>query len=137
MKQARTFYIGNSRGALMRVLSMLSSLLVKPEDDYELELRPRRKEKTNAQRNYFHKVCELIGKQLGYTKGQVKEMVKEYHFGEDVITTPSGRVYRVIQSSEDEDRHGYNDLIDSALRWGAENGAPVDDPRPMDMRKAA
>lgn len=121
----------------MRVLSMLSSFLIKPEDDYELELRPRKKAKTNAQRNYFHIICEEIGKQLGYTKGQVKEMVKEYHFGEDVIQTPSGRVYRVIQSSEDEERHGYGQLIDSALRWGAENGALVNDPRPVDMRRAA
>ena len=133
----RVFYIGSSRAALMRVLSMLGGLLVKPTDDLELELRPRRKEKSHQQRKYLHKICTDIGKQLGYTMGQVKAMVKEEHFGADTIQTPSGRVYHVIQSSEDEDRGGYSALIETALRWGAENGAPVDDPRPVDMRRAA
>ena len=125
----RTFYIGNSREKLHRVLSMLASLLIRPEDDWELVLKPHKRDKTHEQRKLFHAMCGDVGKELGYTPGQVKAMVKEEHFGKDTITSPSGRKYEVVQSSEEADRPEYSELIETLLRWAAENGVPLEDRR--------
>lgn len=122
----RVYRIGNNRGRLHQVLSMLANLLIKPEDDLELVLREARKEKTHTQRKLFHAMCAEAGRALGYTPGQVKEMVKQEHFGRDSIKAPNGKTYDVLQSSEEADRLEYSDLIETLLRWAAENGVPLD-----------
>ena len=122
MKESRTFHIGGSREKLMRVLSMLSNLLVTPEDDLELSIGPRRKEKSHQQRKKWHAMLEDMARQLGYTKPQMKEVVKSELMGSEWITLPSGRKYEVIPSSEDEDRFGYSELIEGTYRVAAENG---------------
>lgn len=123
----RQYRIGNSRKRLMEVLSLLSNFLVKEEDDYQLWIGPARKEKTHEQRKLFHKLCSDAGKELGYTPGQVKAMVKEEYFGLDTITTRSGKTYTVVQSSEEADRPEYSELIECLLRWCAENGVLLDE----------
>ncbi len=122
----RTYRIGGSRKRLLDLLSMLSNMLIKPEDDYQLTLGPARKEKSHAQRKLFHKLCTEAGKELGYTMGQIKEMVKEEHFGREEILAPNGKLYLVVQSSEESDRIDYSALIETLLRWAAENGVPLD-----------
>jgi hypothetical protein len=74
-------------------------------------------------------MCTDVGKELGYTPGQVKAMVKEEHFGKDTITSPSGKKYELVQSSEEADRPEYSELIETLLRWAAENGIPIEDRR--------
>ena len=120
--QARTFHVGNSREKFMRVLSVLASLLVRKEDDLEIEVRERRKEKTAKQRGAWHALLTEFGKALGYTMPQMKEVVKRELMGSEWITLPNGKKYEVIPSSEAEDRYGYNDLIEGTLRIAAENG---------------
>lgn len=122
----RVYRIGNSRKRLMEVLSTLSNLLVKPEDDFQLTIGPARKEKSSAQRKLFHALCKEAGDELGYTKGQVKEIVKREHFGTETITARNGKRYEVVQSSEEADREDYSALIETLLRWAAENGVPLD-----------
>lgn len=123
----RIYRIGNSRKRLLEVLSMLANLLVKPDDDLQLVVGPARKEKTHTQRKLFHALCTEAGRELGYTPGQVKEIVKREHFGTETLTDRQGRVYRdVVQSSEEADRTEYSDLIETLLRWAAENGVPLD-----------
>jgi hypothetical protein len=122
----RQYRIGNSRKRLMEVLSLLSSFLIAPEDDYVLEIRPARKEKSHDQRKLFHALCTQAGKELGHTPGQVKAMVKEEHFGLDTIKAKSGKTYTVVQSSEDADRYEYSELIETLLRWSSENGVLLD-----------
>lgn len=122
----RTFRVGNSRKRWLEVLSMLSNMLIRQEDDLQLTVGPVRKEKTHTQRKLFHALCAEAGKGLGYTKGQVKAMVKIEHYGTDTMTTPSKKTYEVVQSSEDSDREDYSALIETLLRWAAENGVPLD-----------
>lgn len=122
----RQYRIGNSRQRLMEVLSLLASFLIKPEDDYVLEIRPARKEKSHDQRKLFHALCAQAGKELGHTPGQIKAMVKQEFFGVDQITTRSGKTYNVVQSSEEADRIEYSALIEALLQWAAENGVLLD-----------
>lgn len=91
-------------------------------------LRPLFRNKSQQQRNFFHAVCTDIGEQMGLTMGQVKEAVKQEEFGFEEFKA-FGRWYRTVQSSEDADRENYSKLIDTAIRWAAEGGVIVKDPR--------
>ena len=118
----RTFRIGNSRQRLLAVLSQLSSFLIQETDDWEIVVRKARKEKTHQQRKTWHALLTEFGQALGYTMPQMKQVVKREIFGAEWIKLPNGKEVEVIQSSEDEDRHGYANLIDHTLRIAAENG---------------
>ena len=122
----RLFHIGNSSKRLHEVLSLLSNFLINPEDDYVLEIRPARREKSHDQRKLFHSLCKEAGKELGHTPGQIKDMVKQEYFGLDQITTKKGKTYTVVQSSEEADRFEYSELIECLLRWASENGVLLD-----------
>jgi hypothetical protein len=89
---------------------------------FQIEQGPVVKDKTPAQRRTFHRLCGEFGKAIGLTKGQVKELVKVEHFGRDTVTLKNGKVYEVVQSSEEADRPDYSDLIETLLRIAAENG---------------
>lgn len=82
--------------------------------------------KTHEQRKKFHKLCRLIGKEIGLTPGQVKYAVKVDHFGIDMFTL-HGKTYAFVQSSEDTDRIEYSELVEAAYRWAAENGILIPD----------
>lgn len=129
MMETRTFRIGNSRQRLIAVLSQLSNLLIRPQDDLELTIGEAKKQKTNAQRGLFHALCAEFGRAIGETPGRVKAIVKEEHYGIDEVRLPSGKVHRVVQSSEDSDRGEYAELINTLLRVAAENGVVLDSRR--------
>jgi hypothetical protein len=84
--------------------------------------------KTQEQRGYFHAICTEIGTAMGLTMGQVKEAVKAEEFGYEEFKAV-GKWYRMVQSSEDTDRGNYSKLIETAIRWAAEGGVTVKDPR--------
>jgi hypothetical protein len=126
---ARTFHIGNDRQKLMRVLVLLGSFLVQAKDDWEIEIRPRRKEKSHEQRKMWHAILEEFGRAVGYTLPEIKQVMKEEFFGVEVKTLPDGKQYRVTQSSEDAERMRYSELIDFTLRRAAENGVLIEDRR--------
>lgn len=126
---ARVFHIGNDRQKLMRVLALLGQFLVKEGDDWEIEIRPRRREKSNEQRKMWHAILKEFGDAIGYTLPEIKQVVKEEFFGVEVKTLPDGKQYRVTQSSEDAERKSYSELIDFTLRRAAENGVLIEDQR--------
>lgn len=80
--------------------------------------------KSHEQRKKFHAICTDIGRELGHTPGQVKEAIKAEHFGLDEVKI-HGKWYRMVKSSEDADRLEYSELIETALRCGAEWGVVI------------
>jgi hypothetical protein len=67
-----------------------------------------------------------LGKELGETPAHIKESVKMFHFGTDEWKI-GDKWYRGVKSSEDTLRLEYSELVEAALRWGAENGVYVPD----------
>jgi hypothetical protein len=117
----KTFHIGNSRVRLHQVLGQLANFLIKPTDDYELEIRKVSKSKTAKQRGTWHMLLTEWGKELGYTMPEMKNVAKRELMGTRWITV-SGKNYEIFPSSEDEDKFGYAALIDGTLRLAAESG---------------
>ena len=95
---------------------------------YRVTIEPDFQDLTVEQRGGFHFLCGLLGKQTGYTEGEIKEMVKERVWGRDEKIGPDGRVYQVLRSSE-HDLDGkttnvidYAALIDDVYILGGEAG---------------
>jgi hypothetical protein len=88
--------------------------------------RPLFRNKSHEQRKKFHAICADIGREIGLTPGQVKAAIKQEHFGLDEFKF-GNKWYRTVQSSEDTDRPEYSELIETALRWAAENGVVIPD----------
>lgn len=76
--------------------------------------------KTHAQRNEFHRLCRVIGLEIGETPGKIKEAIKADFFGLDEYRIGS-KWYRAVKPSESAARDEYSQLIDFARQWAAEN----------------
>jgi hypothetical protein len=123
-------YWAESRARLRQIAEEIVRLDVGEGRVAEILVRPARKEKTASQRGYWHAILEQFGQAVGYTRGQMKEVVKRQYYGVDTIRFPSGASYEIVESSEYEDRAGYGRLIDFTLALAAEQGVRIEDPRP-------
>lgn len=108
----------------------LSRLPLDFRQPIEVVVRPERAEKSHEQRGYWHILLRDLGRELGYTKDEMKQVIRREFFGSRWVTLPSGERYEVIPSSEEADRTEYSELIELTLRVGAENGVILSDPRP-------
>lgn len=76
--------------------------------------------KTAAQRNEFHRLCRVIGNEVGETPGKIKEAIKADFFGLDEYKV-GNKWYRAVKPSESAARDEYSQLIDFAHQWAADN----------------
>ena len=127
MIEPRRYFIDN-RIRLAEVATELMRYPVEAERPLEVIVRTPRKEKTPEQRRLFHAICGDIGGTLGLTPGEVKSAIKQDFFGVDKVKI-GGRVYDVVQSSEDSEREEYGRLIDYAYIWAADREVKVADRR--------
>ena len=133
MIEPRRFHVDNC-ASLKDVADYILRLKVGSREVAEITVKPESRNKTGSQRGYWHAMLEELGKALGYTPGQMKEVVKREYYGADTIKLPDGRQYEVVQSSEAEDREGYGRLIDFTLQLAAEQGVRIRGPRPTATR---
>lgn len=114
----RVFILGPQR------VPVTTAVLEAPEG-WQVTIEPERKNKTAEQRAKFHVLCERIGKELGETPAHVKGAVKQSLYGFDEFKI-GNQWYRIVRSSEDNDRPQYSDLIEHAYLWAAERGVYVE-----------
>ena len=100
----------------------------------EVIIQPHVEKKSDEQRGWFHFLCREISKDTGYTEGQVKELVKKYVLGTQIVTI--GDQTKEVTCSSETDETGkarskmsYSQLIDGAYQIGAEAGIAL--PNPM------
>ena len=115
------------KNALAAVMSIMG------EDEMEVIIKKHVDDKTAEQRNWFHTLCGLLSTDTGYTKGQMKELIKQEVIGTTLVKF-AGRVREVTCSSEDQNKINYSELIEGAYRIGAEAGIVLPDPRPKKDR---
>ena len=93
----------------------------------EIIIQPFKDSLSKQQRGGFHWLCQVLGDRLGYTAGEIKEMVKRDMYGTKIVTV-AGHMFEVTESSE-YDSEGkkrktddYARLIDGIYRLAAEAG---------------
>ena len=93
----------------------------------EIVIRQHRKTHNDEQRGGFHFLCQTLGDRLGYSKGEIKEMVKKCVYGVSQVIIGQ-RIFQVTESSEvNEDGElrdtlDYSRLIDGIYLLAAEAG---------------
>jgi hypothetical protein len=102
--------------------------------DVEVVIKKHVRNKTGEQRGWFHKLCQMLGDELGYTMGEIKELVKKDILGTREIRI-GDRCTEVTESSEQQLRDRYSDLIEGVYRIGAEAGVVL--PNPDRFRRVA
>ena len=110
----------------------------------EIIIRPHRMSHTEFQRGGFHFLCKVLGDRLGYTLGEIKEMVKQHVYGMRTVNC-GGHTFQVTESSEvNEDGEirdtlDYSRLIDGVYRLAGEAGEvlPILDPEHYGKRRKA
>ena len=111
------------RGELQRKRAIdLITVLDLNHTTYQVEIGEYEEDKTKSQRNYWHTLIGQLAGELGYSKGEMKEVLKLTILGPKTITLLSGEEKEVPPSSEDERKAGYSRLIDETIRIAAELG---------------
>jgi len=87
-----------------------------------LSIEEERVEKSHDQRKAWHALLAEFGREVGYTRGQMKSVVKRELLGSEWVTLPGGRRYEIEASSEAEDRYGYSELIENTIAMAGEMG---------------
>lgn len=80
-----------------------------------------RESKSDRQRGIFHALCREIGKPLGYTEAEIKDLIKEDFLGYTEIKI-GDRWRRVLRSTEQLDKGDYSGLIEYVDVWRGLNG---------------
>lgn len=129
MIESRRFWV-SEKARLREIAELILHLDVGECNAAEIIIRPPKKEKSTAQRGYWHVLLDDFAKSIGHSPREMKEIVKQEYYGSEVVTLPTGQKYEILPSSEDEDRAGYGRLIDFTLQMAAEQGISLQDPRP-------
>lgn len=95
---------------------------------FSVTIEPFREDKTAEQRGYFHVLLSFLSKETGYKVEELKQLCKKEAFGSQMIEW-NGREVELVVSSEKLSREQYGQLIDTCLRFGAELGIHLPDPR--------
>lgn len=93
----------------------------------QVEIKDYKKDKTAEQRSWFHTLCGLLGEELGYTKGEMKECIKQEEIGTKEIVI-GGATRQITASSERLSREDYSKLIETTYRIAAEVGVVLPNP---------
>ena len=90
-------------------LSFISNLSM--DKSVEIIIRRYRKSHSDEQRGSFHFLCQVFGDRLGYTKGEIKEMVKKHVYGVRTVHVGS-KCFEVTESSEVDENGEPRDTLD-------------------------
>jgi hypothetical protein len=95
---------------------------------YRITVQDYKEQKTIEQRNFFHTLCGILGDELGYTKGQMKEVIKQELMGKEIVVI-CGVEKEITRSSEELGKEEYSQLIETAYQVGALMGVYLPDAR--------
>lgn len=106
-------------------IAAIRDLLACEPAQWIVDIRPYKKNKTHAQRAYFHKIIQLVSEATGYDKEELKLKIK-YRVLPLVTVEVDGKMYQTPISSEKATREQYSELIEAAkmLAHSAEVSIP-------------
>ncbi len=123
----RSFPIGNSRDAMKRALNLLSALLLRPEDDYELVLRKREYRRSTEQNKrlwaLLNEISEGVPVQGVIHSPEVwHEYFKVKFIGKEEIKLPNGQVLERAISTTTLDVAAFGEYMTRIEVWAANRG---------------
>lgn len=110
-----------------RCLSEIGNLLACDPPQYDVVIKKHKKDKTRAQRSYFHKVVQLVCEHTGDDPEYVKLQFK-YRVLPLVQVEVDGETHLTPISSEKATREQYSQLIECAKIYAAAAGVSIPNP---------
>lgn len=103
--------------------------LLHPEKEWQVEIKPYKRNKTTAQRNYFHKLLDIISDYSGHTIEDLKtRMCFTLGLTRDV-TLKNGEVIKERLSTEGLKTKDYSALVEAAQMACMQLGLSYPDPQ--------
>jgi hypothetical protein len=122
----RSWYIGNSRERLTKVLSALAHFLLRPEDDYEIVIREHRKARSIAQNRYYWALLNELARHEVQGQRFISEAWHEYFkglfIGKEEIKLPSGDTFNRPISTTTLDVGQFAEYVTQIEAWAAGHG---------------
>jgi hypothetical protein len=87
----------------------------------EVIIQEWKEDKTASQRGFWHILIGIMAEELGYTKAQLKVILKDEILGTEQVEY-KGKIKDISASSEDEKKAGYSFLIEQTYVIAAEQG---------------
>ena len=81
--------------------------------------------KSDEQRGWFHVLCSMLGRELGYTLEDIKDYAKCEYFGIHEVTIGNTTYTRADGHSEKLSSKQYAELIEIVYRLGAQAGVTL------------
>lgn len=126
----RIFYIGNSRAALLKALSLLGNFLIRAEDDYELVLRRKEYKRSHEQNRRYWSLLNEISE--GLPVQGVNHSAEVWHayfrsrfIGCEEIKMPNGKVFEQPISTTTLDVGAFSEYMTRIEAWAAQHGLIV------------
>jgi len=94
--------------------SSFNEFISQSEGDVSIVVKPIPKSRSPKQNNYYWMIIKSVAKEIGYTHDEMHEVVK---------------VKFKINSTKDLDQDEFSDFLDRLIRYFAQLGFPVEDPR--------
>ena len=95
-------------------LSSFNEFISQSEGDVSIVVKPIPKTRSPQQNNYYWMIIKVVANEIGYTHDELHEIVK---------------VKFQINSTKDLEQDEFSDFLDRLIRYFAELGYPVEDPR--------
>ena len=93
----------------------------------EVIIQEHKPDKTTEQRNWWHLLIGIMAKELGYTAGEMKSVLKNEILGQKEVEYQGKTISREA-SSEELKKFGYSDLIEQTYRIASEVGIILPNP---------
>ena len=94
--------------------SSFNEFISQSEGDVSIVVKPMPKTRSPQQNNYYWMIVKSVANEIGYTHDELHEIVK---------------VKFNINSTKDLEQEEFSDFLDRLIRYFAELGYPVEDPR--------
>lgn len=126
----RVFYIGNSRAALLKVLSLLAHFLIRAEDDLELVLQTRKHKRTVEQNSRYWPLLTEISEGLPVKGVHFSPTAWHYYFAERFLgceetKLPNGSTNVQPISTTTLDVAAFSEYMTRIEAWSAQHGLIV------------
>ena len=94
--------------------SSFNEFISQSEGDVWIIIKPMPKTRSPQQNNYYWMIVKSVANEIGYTHDELHEIVK---------------VKFEIESTKNLEQDEFSDFLDRLIRYFAEQGFPVEDPR--------
>jgi len=78
--------------------------------------------RSNQQNKYFHSCIDILAKELGYDREEMKSIVKMKFLKREKIDEKTGEIFEYILKTSKLNKEDFSEMMDAFLNWSASLG---------------